>query len=398
MKQFWIIFSYQYKKQVLSKSYMILTGIISVLMIGVIVLSMLLGITDKKGTIEVIDRVGIFKNITECSNELEYTTIRLGQDQEDTLLVEEIREDGNKAIIIFEYDNDKKIQMHILDNYIVEDNDLQRIKNYADHLYKASLVSQLNLTQEEKDTLTYSIESSIEQVDTVFETYYLVTYVMILFIVLCIMMYSASVAGEISYAKTNRVMELLITSASARAIFLGITLAIGLVGLTQVLIIVAVTSLGIMTIQPGIIIIGALAIDFSIFTIDKILVYITFFFLGYLFYAILDAGTGALVSKNEDVAIVMLPIQLLSTVQLFVAMWAISSPGNVIVKILSYVPFTSPATMFVRYMIDAVGLESVCIALIILIITLVFSAMICSNIFKKGILYYGNLKDIKRLF
>ncbi len=141
--------------------------------------------------------------------------------------------------------------------------------------------------------------------------------------------------------KTSRVVELLLSTVRPWQLMAGKVLGIGLVGLGQVALVVLAgvgTALGLGLVDTSTIDLGTAAAWALVW-----------FVVGFVSYALLMAGLGALVSRQEDVGAVTTPVTFLMIVPYIVgvsvAPWA---PDNPLVVWLSYVPLCSPLLMPVR--------------------------------------------------
>lgn len=397
MNTFVNIFRYNFKKQIKSNAYRAVTIIMLLVIIGGFGISKFINTESDPINIIAVDDTGYFNDIESWNKELKNSKIELSE----TILTEKeckqkVLKEEKMAIIRLEKDENEKISMKIYDHNVLSAVDLQILQGYAKSTYEYIYGKTLGITDEELTQLCNGVESEIVQVDTSFEDVYLVAYCLLLLLVLSIMMYGSQVAGEITYAKTNRVMELLLTSASPMSIFLGITLSIGLAGLLQLGIILGVTACSFQIIKPDVLVMSGLRIDFSVLTIDKIIIYLLFFIFSYLLYAVLNAGIGSLVSKNEDIMVAVLPTTILSCIQMFTGLFAIASPNALSTRIFSYIPFTAAGTMVMGYFTGGIGISKVIISLIILLISLIVISFYCIQIFLNGVIYYGNF-NIKTL-
>lgn len=386
------IFSYTFLKQIKSSAFKIVTVLIGIVIIFTFIMTKVMNNSEDKVIINVLDEVGSFSEISELNDVLEHSEINMiNKNMSDTECRKMVNDVDNNIIIKLSQNEEEGLNIKVYDNYRVDEIDLKIIENYVNSIIKCDLLDRINISDKEKMALMNDVYCEIVQVDTSFETSYLIGYILLILLVLSIMMYGSQVAGEITYTKTNRVMELLLTSASPKAIFIGTTAAVGAAGLLQLAIIIVTGVLSYVVIKPEIVIIDGLQLDFSIITYDKIIVYIMFFILSYLFFAVLNAGIGSLVSKNEDVMVAVLPVTLISCVQLFTGLLVLADSNSALAKFFSYFPLTSAGTMVMRYFIGSATTFNVFISLIILIITLIILTNISIKIFVNGVLYYGNL-------
>lgn len=396
MKDFMTIFKYVFKKQVRSKAYIITTAI---LCIGLLI--SFLGIKfanegSEKSEIYFINRTSInVDKMEECNKILTASFMTVTEDSSDNVLKEKILKD-EKPIVILEYNDQKKIHIKVLDNDYINLSDLKLIQLYVDSQFKKYIGQKHKLQDDLLNEMSQEIQYDLVQVKEKKSSNYAVTYILYMLMAMAIMMYSATVAGEITYAKSNRVMEVLITSVKPSAIFLGITAAIGASSILQFAIIVLSGFLGFKIAGIDAMIMESFGISLSGLTAESILIFIAFFILGFILYSLLNAAVGSLVSKTEDIAVSVLPIQFLGLIQFFMGLFALSDGDSLIIKICSYFPFTSQTTMFVRYMMGYIGIGNVVVSIIIMITVITFESWFAVKLFKFGVMFYGNL-DLKKL-
>lgn len=392
------IFSYTFLKQVKSSAFKIITGVLGVVILVSFVLSKVLNNSDDKITINIIDDANSYSNISELNKVVKHSKIKVLDNTMSDKDAKKFVNDKNDNVIVKVYkDSKENLHIKVFDNYIINDTDLKIIENYINNVSKYMLLDKLGIDDSEKEKIMNEAVCDVIQIDTSFEDSYLIGYVLLLFLVLSIMLYCSQVAGEITYTKTNRVMEVLLTSAKPKDIFVGITLAVGLAGLLQLGIIILVGAVGYLVIRPEMVIIDGLKLDFSVVTYDKVIVYVIFFILSYLLFAVLNAGIGSLVSKNEDIMVAVLPITLVSCAQMFTGLMIIAKPHSIVAKFFSYFPFTSAGTMVMRYFMGNASVVNVLISIAILIISVIVLTYFATIVFVNGVIYYGNL-NLKSIF
>lgn len=173
------------------------------------------------------------------------------------------------------------------------------------------------------------------------------------------------VAMGVVEEKSSRVVELLLSTIKPWQLLAGKVIGLGLLGLAQLLV-VCVAGLS-----------AAIAFDVvavpgdAIGTMAQV---IGWFVLGYAFYAAVFAAGAALVSRQEDLQSVLLPMITLLVAAFFVAITAAQNPDGLLARITSFVPGLSPMVMPVRSaagnvawweLVVAVGLMLAAIAAVI---------------------------------
>lgn len=216
------------------------------------------------------------------------------------------------------------------------------------------------------------------------------TYVMIFALYMVILLYGQMVATNVATEKSSRAMELLITSARPTSMMFGKVIASGLAGLIQL---VAVFGSALLFFNlnrsawEGNMIIG------SIFDMPPALLayMLLFFVLGFFIYAFLYGAIGSTASKVEDINTSSMPITLLFIAAFFVVIFSMSSGevDNVLMKVCSFIPFTSPMAMFTRIAMSTVPFYEIAVSVVILIASVFGIGVLAARIYRVGVLLYG---------
>lgn len=199
------------------------------------------------------------------------------------------------------------------------------------------------------------------------------------------------VAMSVASEKTSRVMETLITSTRPSRIIMGKTVAMGLLGLSQMVLILSVAVITYKLFFPKNFKIFGQSIDFSAFSPLVIVMIMLYFVLGYFLYAMLYAVAGASVSKAEDINTSIMPISMLSILAFYIAYFSSTMPnsGN-ITTITSIIPLTSPFSMPGRLLMANVSSLELTASITLLIVTIVLFSWVSIKIYSAAILNYGN--------
>ncbi len=216
------------------------------------------------------------------------------------------------------------------------------------------------------------------------------TYIMIFALYMVILLYGQMVATNVATEKSSRAMEILITSARPTSMMFGKVIASCLAGLMQLIAIFG-TSLVFYRLNKSYWA-GNMIID-SIFNmpVDLFFYMLLFFVLGFLVYAFLFGAIGSTASKLEDINTSVMPITLLFVVGFLVVVMSMSTGeiDNTIMKICSYVPFTSSMAMFTRIAMSVVPVYEIVTSIAILIVTVVGTGYLAAKIYRVGVLLYG---------
>lgn len=160
-------------------------------------------------------------------------------------------------------------------------------------------------------------------------------------IYIALLTFGQTVAQGVVEEKTSRVVELLLSTIRPWQLMAGKVLGIGLVGLAQLLLLIAA---GVITGAVT----GELTLPASV-AAGTVAWAIAWYLMGYFLYALLFAAAGALVSRQEDVGSATMPLMMLIIVPYVIGISTLpSDPDNQLVAILSLIPLFAPTLMPIR--------------------------------------------------
>lgn len=225
---------------------------------------------------------------------------------------------------------------------------------------------------------------------------YIIVYAMLMLFFMSIMMTGNMIAAEITSEKSSRIMEILITSASPLAQMFGKVIGVFLVGILQIGIFVAAIVVN-LTLPHNATVLADFDLDLGQLNINLLLYGFVLYVLGYFLYALMYAAVGSIVSRTEDLGQAVMPIMMLGFVAFYVPLFSISNADTLVVKIASYVPFTSPLTMLLRIGVGEVAIWQVIVSLLILLVTTFIFGWLATKIYRTGVLMYGKRPSIKEI-
>lgn len=222
---------------------------------------------------------------------------------------------------------------------------------------------------------------------------YWYTYVLVFVVYFLIIFYGQMIATSVTTEKSNRAIEILVTSVNSNSLICGKVLAGAIAGVLQAGIILGSGFVSYSFVKDawG----GMLDFLFDIPT-DVLIVYAVFAVLSYLLYAFIFGMLGALVSKTEDISKSSSPVLMIYIASFMIAMFGMSSDSNsMLMKVASYIPFTSGNAMFIRVSMGSVEIWEVLLSAVILGASCVIAGVLAAKIFRFGTLHYGNPIKLK---
>jgi ABC-2 type transport system permease protein len=216
---------------------------------------------------------------------------------------------------------------------------------------------------------------------------------------MAIVLYAVNVMRSVVQEKTNRIMEIMVAAAKPRALMLGKIVGVGGVGLIQLVIWLGI---GALTLEYRMEIVGALGasgagIVLPALSVAQVAVIVTYFVLGYFFYAALYAAIGAMVNSDQEAQQAQTPVVLFLIVPLTCLNVIAGDPRGSTAEILTQIPFFSPVLMPMRYLLGGAGPAQVAISLAILAASTVVVALAAARIYRIGILMYGKRPSLREL-
>ena len=208
---------------------------------------------------------------------------------------------------------------------------------------------------------------------------------------MAVLTYGQWVAQSVAEEKSNRVMELLVTAATARQLLAGKVLGSGGAGLTQYVALLFAAAVAFVLSGAVADALGGVSGDLPLPTVTPVMIlaFAAFFLGGFLLYSTLYAATGSMVSRIEEVQQASGPLLIVAMGGYLASAAAINVPDADWVAILSQVPFFSAYLMPARMLLTNVGAIEVVISLAILAVSVVLAVLVAARIYSAGILLYG---------
>ena len=272
----------------------------------------------------------------------------------------------------------------------------QAVETHVDTASKLYGIQQLNLSAAEAETLlsaqTVIDEVSLKKDDSGKSSASKmigigVSYVMGFLIYLFVITYASMITTDIASEKGSRVLEVLMASIRPNQHLMGKIVSVFLLGFTQIVILVVTALVGLKLAKADL---WSTAADMlKDLSGAYIWIVIGFFLLTMLLYLTLGALMGSLVSKVEEAGQATMPLMMLMMAGFFSLVYGMTNPDTILVKILSFVPFTSGMLMPLRYSSTDLSLSMAIISLAILFITLVVVFMATVALYRRSVLTYS---------
>ena len=243
-----------------------------------------------------------------------------------------------------------------------------------------------------QSAITPSFDSNVTILGKDSSNNFFYVYILIFVMYMMILLYGQLIATSVTSEKSNRAIEVLITSVNSNSLIFGKVIAATLAGFIQIGIVLAS---GIITYSLNSKAWNGLLDNIFKIPTNILLTFIIFGSIGYLSYSFIFGALGALVSETEDISSSIAPITIIFMVGFFISMFGLTNSDTLLVKIASFIPFTSSMTMLVRVALGSVSNFEIIISLLILVVSTILTAFGAAKIYRLGTLMYGNPIKLK---
>ncbi len=214
----------------------------------------------------------------------------------------------------------------------------------------------------------------------------LVAFVSILLLYTLLIFFGQFIAQGVVEEKASRVIEVLLAAVKPWQLLAGKIIGLGVLAFSQ-LVIICAAGLG-----------GAIAFDIitvpaaAILTVVQVL---GWFVLGFTLVAALFAVCGALVSRQEDLQSVLLPMTLILVAALVLAITAGQNPNGSLARVTSFIPALSTMVMPVRVATGSVASWEIALAVILMLVAIVLVVRVGGRVYAGALLGKGGRVKIK---
>lgn len=422
MKRFFTVYEFELKSYMKNKSFVVTTIVLAVLLFGVMFLprvfdiSDMLGIESTKteavsgedtnaedtGDVEaatglgLVDEQGVFADVTVLEQAFgKDVTFQVMKNEKELKRAVE-QEDVAAG---FDVKDDLHYEYYVLNREMFDEN--QAIFEEV-----LSMMHQQRFCEEQGiDYASFMAEynAPVDCTEQILgkdaEDNYWYCYALVIVIFMMIILYGVMVATSVTVEKSNRSIEVLVTSIDAKYLLFGKVFAGATAAIVQLGLILAAVLGGYGmnhtfwgdALDMVLDIPGEVLAAFAVFGIG-----------GFLFYAFLYGAMGALVSKTEDINKTAGTLQMAIMLVYFVVLFQLQNPDGIVMKVCSFLPFSSYSAMFVRIGMGTVAVWEIVVSAVILFASIFGVGWLAAKIYRMGTLRYGNpiklstaLKNIK---
>jgi ABC-2 type transport system permease protein len=415
MKQIWLVTQREYWSRVRKKSFLVMTLLGPLLIAafyGALILLAASESSDKRTKIILVaDESGVFESGIAGTEYLEFEmSDGSGEDTTEAYFA--------KLSIPGHFSLDQTKGIRIISKETLSISDQNNIETLLESEVKRKKLERAGIEKTTIDSLNTSIKisSARETGEGIVESNTMVNagigFAGAFLIYLFIFIYGVQVMKGVSEEKSNRIVEVIISSVKPFQLMMGKILGIAMVGLTQILVwiflsfilIVTITSAsGAEAVSQGIpaspgdtghFFSAVLGLNFPLITG----MFVFYFVSGYLLYSALFAAIASAVDSETDTQQFMLPVTIPLVLAIVVAQTAVlKDPHGPLATWFSMIPFTSPIVMMVRVPFGVASWQLL-LSMLFMIFGFIGTTWLAARIYRVGILMYGKKASYKELF
>ena len=212
------------------------------------------------------------------------------------------------------------------------------------------------------------------------ETRGAVAYAGLLLLYMAVLLYGNWMLSGVTEEKSNRVVEVLLSSVKPWQLLAGKISGIGLLGIGQFAgtILVAIIALRVSNV-----------VELPTLDVATVANLIVWFILGFLLFAVMYGAAGSLVSRMEDAQNVAFPMSMIAVAGFFVSIAALSDPDGPAAVVGTFIPMTAPFVVPVRAALGAIPGWQYLLAVILTVGAIVGLVFVAGRIYAGGLLRFG---------
>lgn len=410
MKKFLTVYEFELMSYLKNKSFVVTTIVLAVLLFGVMFLPRVFDISDMLGieSTKTEDVSGEDTNAEDTGDVEAATGLGLVDEQGVFADVTVLEQAFGKDVTFQVMKNEKELKRAVEQEDVAAGFDVKDDLHYEYYVLNREMFDENQAIFEEVLSMMHQQRFCEEQgidyasfmaeynapVDCTeqilgkdAEDNYWYCYALVIVIFMMIILYGVMVATSVTVEKSNRSIEVLVTSIDAKYLLFGKVFAGATAAIVQLGLILAAVLGGYGmnhtfwgdALDMVLDIPGEVLAAFAVFGIG-----------GFLFYAFLYGAMGALVSKTEDINKTAGTLQMAIMLVYFVVLFQLQNPDGIVMKVCSFLPFSSYSAMFVRIGMGTVAVWEIVVSAVILFASIFGVGWLAAKIYRMGTLRYGN--------
>ena len=435
MNKLRLIIAREYMSIVGRKSFIILTLLLPFLIVFLGSIPILMeklnnggigGSSDEGELVAIKDWTGKYASVLESDNMFKFVTI---EGDSVTNPRELFDESGATTLIIIPKDVETNPQVNIYSEGTISPSLATTVdKALTDTIQKARLAAAgipnlqkiINENSINLNVRNITLQQDGNEKEASTDAAMMIGIILAFIIYMFVIFYGQMIMNSVIEEKTNRIVEVVVSSCRPFHLMLGKIIGVGLAGLTQMAIWIVLlgivgtfagSAVGLtganMTpdltasgVSPDMVESATSEITRQILSINYasiIVNFLLYFIGGYLLYSAIFAALGSAVDQASDASQMLWPVMIIIIIAIYAAMGCMTNPNGPMAFWCSIIPFTSPIVMMIRLPYD-VPLWQLLLSHVLLFATAFAIVWLAARIYRRGILHYGQKASVFDLF
>ncbi len=214
---------------------------------------------------------------------------------------------------------------------------------------------------------------------------FIVPYLFSILLLMAIFSSSGFLLQGLGEEKENRIIEILLSSVSARQLLTGKVLGLGAAGLIQILIWLLSARLLVEMVSTTV---GGFATTMQIPS-NLLILGIVYFILGYLLFAVLMAGVGSISPTAREEQQLSVFFTMSGVLPLMLAPFIIQNPSHIVTQVFTLFPITAPVTVMLRLGLADIPTWELAVSIALLVMSIIGALVLAAKVFRTFLLMYG---------
>lgn len=397
------VFNREIKEKLLSKSFIIMTLLIPLFMFGILAFQTFVMTFEGKEKVNIQIVTSDNKIATEISkifsdpkfteDKYVFKSVTISKDSVSKYIASKKNDILEEKLTGIIYLPDSVMQDKELKYYSKNPNNLKlfdKVRSKLNNVILSEYFKDKNLTKAQLDFALKNVNfnpyrvTKEQNIQKEGNGNTVVSFIFSFLLYFSLLMIGTQMMRSVIEEKTNRIVEVLLSSVSSLDLLTGKILGTAITGLIQMAIwlipVFVVISTSIFVLPEDFIL--------SIST-GQLAGFLFNYFVGLITFLGLFAAVGSIFDNDQDAQQGIWPLMMLIMIPFFIAMGLVSNPENVLARVASFIPFASIIVMPARSAIADVPAFQVLAANIINIVTMGGVFVLAAKIYKTGLLFTG---------
>lgn len=302
----------------------------------------------------------------------------------------QVLSNGISGVVIIEEDDNKKLRLSFITNDLFNPDKVNLIENSFNKVAVKINATQVGIEIEKANFISSIITDinlsyiNAETEEDILKSF-INSYIFIILLITMILFSGGLFVRSLVLEKSNRIIEIILSSCTSKELLLGKVLGLSIFGLFQLLIWIII----------GLLLHKTNTLDFS--TIKNLEYQLLFFVLGYVFYSSIFVGLGSIVNADHEAQQLTGFLSIFLFFPIILAVEIIRAPNSILALLLSYFPFTSVPVMLLRLNSTRPNPIEIISIVLVLLFSIYLVILASSKLFRLGILRTGSKPSIKEI-